>query len=218
MLWVAAGLALAAIIGIGRLQVENRFIDYFKPSTEIYQGMELLDARLGGTIPLDIILYPPTASAEESNQPEPTPSISEASASDVSGADPVVEEGFGDDPFADDSFGDDPFATDVFSGADDSEPSYWFTVQGRELLDRAHAIIDARPETGKVLSLSTAFEVMDGLYGAPLGAIEMALVQNSMPKDVNDTLVLPYFPLTTTRPESPCVRWKPVKVCVGINF
>jgi len=193
VLWVAAGLALAAIIGIGRLQVENRFIDYFKPSTEIYQGMELLDARLGGTIPLDIILYPPTASAEESNQPEPTPSISEASASDASGADTGVDEGFGDDPFADDSFGDDPFATDIFSGADDSEPSYWFTVQGRELLDRAHAIVDARPETGKVLSLSTAFEVMDGLYGAPLGAIEMALVQNSMPKDVNDTLVLPYF-------------------------
>ena len=190
---MAGGLALAAIIGIGRLQVENRFIDYFKPSTEIYQGMELLDARLGGTIPLDIILYPPTASVGESSQLEPTPFISEASASDASGADPVVDEGFGDDPFADDSFGDDPFATDVFSGADDSEPSYWFTVQGRELLDRAHAIVDARPETGKVLSLSTAFEVMDGLYGAPLGAIEMALVQNSMPKDVNDTLVLPYF-------------------------
>ena len=26
------------------------------------------------------------------------------------------------------------------------------------------------------------------------------------------------FPLTTTRPESPCVRWKPVKVCRRDQF
>ena len=44
--------------GYQPLQVENRFIDYFHKSTEIYQGMELLDSQLGGTIPLDIILSP----------------------------------------------------------------------------------------------------------------------------------------------------------------
>ena len=70
---------------------------------------------------------------------------------------------------------------------------FGFTPVGRQLLDRAHQLVEAREETGKVLSLSTAFEVMDGLYGAPLGAIELALVQNSMPEDVNDTLVSPYF-------------------------
>ena len=107
---------------------------------------------------------------------------------DFAGDDP-----FADDPFSDDPFADDAFGSDAFGGEGDSTPSYWFTVQGRALLDRAHGIVDARPETGKVLSLSTAFKVMDGLYGAPLGAVEMAIVQNSMPKDVNETLVLPYF-------------------------
>ena len=45
-------------IGITRLTVENRFIDNFKSSTEIYQGMKVIDQELGGTTPLDIIIDP----------------------------------------------------------------------------------------------------------------------------------------------------------------
>lgn len=41
--------------GISKLTVENRFIDYFKESTEINQGLTLIDEKLGGTIPLEII-------------------------------------------------------------------------------------------------------------------------------------------------------------------
>jgi uncharacterized protein len=43
-------------MGIYRLKVENSFIDYFKKSTEIYQGMAVIDQQLGGTTPLDVIL------------------------------------------------------------------------------------------------------------------------------------------------------------------
>jgi predicted RND superfamily exporter protein len=39
--------------------VENKFIDYFDDSTEIYQGMKFIDQELGGTTPLDIILTLP---------------------------------------------------------------------------------------------------------------------------------------------------------------
>jgi predicted RND superfamily exporter protein len=49
-------LALLSAWGISQLKVENRFIDYFKDTTEIYQGMELIDEQLGGTISLEIIL------------------------------------------------------------------------------------------------------------------------------------------------------------------
>lgn len=41
--------------GVSKLSVENRFIDYFKESTEINQGLTLIDQELGGTIPLEII-------------------------------------------------------------------------------------------------------------------------------------------------------------------
>jgi predicted RND superfamily exporter protein len=44
------------ILGISRLKVENSFIDYFKASTEIYQGMSVIDQKLGGTTPVDVIV------------------------------------------------------------------------------------------------------------------------------------------------------------------
>jgi len=52
-------LALIALTGIPRLSVENRFIDYYKESTEIYQGMTLIDTKLGGTTPMDVIIDAP---------------------------------------------------------------------------------------------------------------------------------------------------------------
>ena len=48
-----------AFVGINKLSVENKFIDYFKPSTEIYKGLSLIDKKLGGTAPLDIIISAP---------------------------------------------------------------------------------------------------------------------------------------------------------------
>ncbi len=51
-----AGLAVATGLGISRLEVENSFIDYFRTSTDIYQGMKFIDEELGGTTPLDIIV------------------------------------------------------------------------------------------------------------------------------------------------------------------
>ena len=51
-------LGIVGLMGIPQLEVDNRFIDHFKSSTEIYQGMELIDNQLGGTIPLDIVIDP----------------------------------------------------------------------------------------------------------------------------------------------------------------
>tara|TARA_X000000950_G_scaffold86016_1_gene108237 strand:+ start:1 stop:1536 length:1536 start_codon:yes stop_codon:yes gene_type:complete len=45
--------------GISKLQVENRFIDYFDENTEIYKGMYEIDSKLGGTATLDIIITQP---------------------------------------------------------------------------------------------------------------------------------------------------------------
>ena len=45
-----------SIFGISKLEVENSFINYFNKKTEIYQGMKLIDEKLGGTTPLEVIL------------------------------------------------------------------------------------------------------------------------------------------------------------------
>ena len=55
---------LVLIIGISKLEVENRFIDYFDKDTEIYKGMSEIDTKLGGTATLDIIISQPEDSFE----------------------------------------------------------------------------------------------------------------------------------------------------------
>lgn len=42
--------------GSTKLIVENSFISYFKQSTQIYKGMKIIDEKLGGTTPLDLIV------------------------------------------------------------------------------------------------------------------------------------------------------------------
>ena len=49
-------LIVLSLIGISRLEVENSFINYFSKNTEIYKGMKLIDEKLGGTTPLEVIL------------------------------------------------------------------------------------------------------------------------------------------------------------------
>ncbi len=84
---VAASVLVAVLggMGIAQLEVENRFIDHFKSSTEIYRGMELIDTKLGGTIPLDFVIdagEPVAAFSEATDDPFDDPFGQEDGASD----------------------------------------------------------------------------------------------------------------------------------------
>ena len=57
-----------SVFGISKLEVENSFINYFKKNTEIYKGMKLIDDKLGGTTPLDIIIKFPKEKDEINNE------------------------------------------------------------------------------------------------------------------------------------------------------
>jgi len=64
--WITFALLLVVgALGVTRLTVENRFIDYFHDSTEIYQGMLEIDRELGGTTPVDIVIDAPKRFYEE---------------------------------------------------------------------------------------------------------------------------------------------------------
>ena len=54
-----------SIFGISRLEVENSFINYFSKNTEIYKGMKLIDEKLGGTTPLEVIIKFPKKEKDE---------------------------------------------------------------------------------------------------------------------------------------------------------
>ena len=60
VLVVSLVVAVLAVLGTRKLEVENSFVSYFHKNTEIHQGLELIDQKLGGTTPLDIVLkFPP---------------------------------------------------------------------------------------------------------------------------------------------------------------
>ncbi len=53
-------IALITVVGVGRLSLDNRFIDYFRDGTDIREGLLFVDQNLGGTIPFDVIVqFPP---------------------------------------------------------------------------------------------------------------------------------------------------------------
>ncbi|MDH4320460.1 MAG: MMPL family transporter [Desulfobulbaceae bacterium] len=150
-------------IGIGRLKVENRFIDYFRESTEIFQGMSLIDRQLGGTTPLDLIV-------DFKQKP-------------ANGADAVDDEL--QDLLDDDlSLGQETAEEPVSWAAD---------VYTMEQVERIHDFLDGLPETGEVLSVATALKIATRLNdGVPLENYELSLLHKKCPPEINDLLIRPY--------------------------
>ncbi len=192
--WVLTASLVAALIsawGISRLEVENRFIDYFHSSTEIYQGMSVIDENLGGTTTLDILLdvdrMPDSAGLPfASNVGEDDP-FAEADPFDepdpFQAPEPYAEE----DPFGEE----DPFSEQNPSAR--STTSYWFTMAGLSEIEQLHDYLESRPEIGKVQSLATAFKVARDINGAKLNDFELAILRQSLPKDIGDFIVTPYL-------------------------
>ena len=180
--------AVAATYGISRLEVENRFIDYFHDSTEIYQGMSVIDQNLGGTISLDILL--------ERQPEEENLEVGVANEEDpFAEADPFDEpDPFADpDPFAEsDPFGEaDPFSEQNVQTA--SATSYWFTRSGLEEVKALHDYLDSLPEIGKVQSLAIAYQVATDVNDGVLNDFELALMKRSLPADIKAVLMDPYL-------------------------
>ena len=71
ILIVTGLIVLLSLFGINRLEVENSFINYFSKKTEIYKGMKLIDEKLGGTTPLEVILkFPKKGNFQTENDDE----------------------------------------------------------------------------------------------------------------------------------------------------
>jgi len=179
--------AIVAAYGVANLTVENRFIDYFKPDTEIYKGMHQIDAKLGGTTPLDIIIDAPASFTAQA-----------AAATQASGA---IEEGVGAESY-DDDFDD---FDDDFDDFDSDEPAstvsrnaraggYWFNVEGIDRIKAIQKSLEAIPATGKVMSLATTMSVFDKLKGDDkLDNITLGFMANVLSEENKQTLFAPYI-------------------------
>ena len=159
----AIALVLTAV-GVTRLTVENSFIDYFKHTTEIYQGMKTIDQNLGGTTPLDIIVDFETPKATKP----------------IAAPKPVQNKG-------------DEFDTFNEFENSEKEDKYWFTLEKMTLVKKIHDDLDRLPEIGKVLSLGTLLKMTEKLNNnKPLDNLELALLYNELPDRFKGMVLTPY--------------------------
>jgi predicted RND superfamily exporter protein len=168
--WLIVGISslvlVLSVIGISRLEVENCFIDYFGKDTEIYKGMKVIDERLGGTTPLDVIME------FEGSQAQPAT------------AEPAVVQSDKElDVF--DEF-------DEFEEAG-SDEKYWFTAEKMSQIKSVHDYLESLRETGKVMSLATMLSIMEKVNdGKPLDSLELALLYNEASEELKSILIKPY--------------------------
>ena len=154
--------------GITRLRVENAFIDYFKKSTEIYQGMHVIDQKLGGTTPLDVVI----------ELDAPARSASRGASNPGAPGDQAP-----DDVFA---------GFEEFDKVDDSA-KYWFTSEKMARVMAIHDYLDGLPQTGKVLSLATGLKIAERLNGGrALDNFALALLFSESPPELRHILIDPY--------------------------
>ncbi|MDB4262727.1 MMPL family transporter, partial [Porticoccaceae bacterium] len=197
VLLIATALTALSIYGVSRLEVENRFIDYFRADTEIYQGMEIIDTAMGGTTPLDIIIQAPTFAAIETTAFDDGTEASAEYGYEDSGyedADEYSDDGYGeDDSYGEDSGYGDELSFEEAPAEDALKDTYWFSSTGLADLAKLQTFIDAQPEVGKVSSLVQIYDVASDLSGHRLNDFEIAFMRKSLGPEIYQQMVAPYL-------------------------
>jgi len=197
VLLIATALTALSIYGVSRLEVENRFIDYFRADTEIYQGMEIIDTAMGGTTPLDIIIQAPTFAAIETTAFGDGIEASAEYGYEDSGyedADEYSDDGYGEaDGYGDDDGYGDELSFEEAPAEDALKDTYWFSSTGLADLAKLQTFIDAQPEVGKVSSLVQIYDVASDLSGHKLNDFEIAFMRKSLGPDIYQQMVAPYL-------------------------
>lgn len=161
-----------AITGANKLRVENSFIDYFKQDTEIYQGMALIDKKLGGTTPFDVIL------------------TFKENSDDIKSINIVEENNYDElDEFEDE-----------FQEDNEEKEKYWFTQSKLQKIKKVHDYLDSLEPIGKVLSLATMGEIIKTLNdGEEADGLTLALLYQELPQKYKKIILSPYVDIQNNR-------------------
>jgi predicted RND superfamily exporter protein len=154
--------------GITKITVENRFIDYFKQTTDIYQGLVTIDQKLGGTVPIEIILNAPHESDKGTN------------------INTEIDNGV-------DEFDDYLAELEETEGGFTAQ-SYWYNRRGIEKIRSIHTYLEEIPQIGKVLSLSSTENIFQHIVKEKvLNDLELSLIYSKLPSSSKSTLIYPYL-------------------------
>ncbi len=175
-------LVVGTVAGISQLTVENSFINYYKPSTEIYQGMELIDQKLGGTTPLEVVIDAPDSFL---NPVAPPPSETEE-AGYLPFMDEMLDTGMDMLEMGLPGLEEEP--------GDDLANSYWFNSFMLEDAAKIHRYLDDLNETGKVLSITTTMQMLEDLNdGDKIDDFFLSIIYKNLPDSIKNALLKPYL-------------------------
>jgi predicted RND superfamily exporter protein len=157
-------LVIFSITGASKLRVENSFIDYFKKDTYIYQGMALIDQKLGGTTPLDVVITFKDNS-DEIHRVEVTQESEEL------------------DEFEDE-----------FTQDEQDKEQYWFTQSKMQKIKQVHEYLESVDGIGKVLSLATIGEIIKTINdGKEADSLTLALIYKELPQEYKEIVLSPFL-------------------------
>ena len=163
ILVLAVILTVVSVAGITQLRVENSFINYFSDDTEIYQGLKLIDEKLGGTTPLEILIKFGDDS-DDFLKPEDLEGLTEEEIQ-------MERE---------------------YAAALANSPEYWFTPTKVKHIKEVHDYLDGLPEIGKVLSLASTVRVAEDYAEKELDGMELAILYTKIPPKIRKSLIDPY--------------------------
>lgn len=154
-----------SVSGFKYLIVENSFISYFKTDTEIYKGMKVIDEKLGGTTPLDIIL-----------------TFKEVKDNFVAQIKEDTVNSFMDD------------FEEEFSVDESEEENYFVSKYKLETIKNIHEYLESIPEIGKVLSLNTLNLLVKKINNnEDLNGLTFNILQNNLDDKQKNILINPYL-------------------------
>jgi len=153
-----------SVYGIGKLKVENSFINYFSSKTEIYKGMKKIDEKLGGTTPLEIVLK--FKKNVQNNS----------------------------DNFLGSELKKDDFLGESQQNKYENQYKYWFTKDKIDKIKSIHKYLEENPFIGKVLSFSSILEIAKSLNsGKELESLEIGILYSKIPDDIKKNIISPYI-------------------------
>lgn len=169
VLFLTVLIVVYSVTGALKLRVENSFIDYFKQDTQIYQGMKLIDQKLGGTTPLDVVI----TFKEDSDEIKEIKVVEDSS-------DDMLDE-----------------FNDEFEETLQDKEDYWFTKAKMDRIKLVHNYLDSLEPIGKVLSLATIGEVGKALNdGKELDSLTLALLYKKLPEQYRKIILTPYVDIS----------------------
>ena len=163
ILFFAVAISILSFAGVSMLRVENSFINYFSEKTEIYQGLKLIDEKLGGTTPVEILIK-----LEDDIEDLSEEDLAEMTEQEIREERSFIE-------------------------ALRTQPELWFTPTKIQIIKKAHDYLDGLPEIGKVLSLANSVRVVEKIVGKELDGLDLAILYNKVPDVVKNSLINSYI-------------------------